>query len=151
MNTYVLPQRLQNSNKGTFGKVLNFAGSKNYIGAAYLSTVSILRIGAGFAALATEKDIIRSVSTLLPEAVYLSFREGIASINDFSVVLIGCGLGNNISLFKSVLKRIGDTPTVIDADGLNILSKLQINLPQNIIITPHPLEAARLLNTADAV
>ena len=63
-----MPFREQNSNKGTFGKVLNFAGSKNYIGAAYLSTVSILKAGAGFAALASEKDIIRSVSTLLPEA-----------------------------------------------------------------------------------
>ncbi len=41
---------------------------------------------------------------------------------------------------------------VIDADGLNILSKIQITLPPNIIITPHPLEAARLLGcTLDEV
>lgn len=145
MNTHTLPQRIQNSNKGTFGKVLNFAGSKNYIGAAYLSTVSILRIGAGFAALATAKNIIHSVSTLLPEAVYLTSREGIAAIKDFSVVLVGCGLGNNTHLFKSVINHIKDIPTVIDADGLNILSKIQITLPSNVIITPHPLEAARLL------
>ena len=59
-STYKMPIRAQNSNKGTFGKVLNFAGSKNYIGAAYLSTVSILKCGGGFAALATEKDIIHS-------------------------------------------------------------------------------------------
>ena len=51
-STYKMPIRAQNSNKGTFGKVLNFAGSKNYIGAAYLSTVSILKCGGGFAALA---------------------------------------------------------------------------------------------------
>ena len=44
-STYKMPIRAQNSNKGTFGKVLNFAGSKNYIGAAYLSTVSILKCG----------------------------------------------------------------------------------------------------------
>ena len=36
MQEYQMPTRKQNSNKGTFGKVLNFAGSKNYIGAAYL-------------------------------------------------------------------------------------------------------------------
>lgn len=164
-----MPTREQNSNKGTFGKVLNFAGSKNYIGAAYLSTVAILKAGAGFAALATEKDIIRSVSTLLPEAVYLSHKEGLEQINNFSVVLIGCGLGNNTKLFKKVMKRLdchgSNEPRndikpvvplltkhiypcralVIDADGLNILSQVKIELSQNTIITPHPLEAARLL------
>lgn len=144
MSEYKMPFREQNSNKGTFGKVLNFAGSKNYIGAAYLSTVAILKVGGGFAALASEKDIIRSVSTLLPEAVYLSQKEGLKQIKDFSVVLIGCGLGNNKKLFKEAIKRT-DCPTIIDADGLNILSKTNIELPQNSIITPHPLEAARLL------
>ena len=101
-STYKMPIRAQNSNKGTFGKVLNFAGSKNYIGAAYLSTVSILKCGGGFAALATEKDIIHSVSALLPEAVYLSRQEGLRSIKDFSVILIGCGLGKNKTLFNNV-------------------------------------------------
>lgn len=139
-----MPTREQNSNKGTFGKVLNFAGSKNYIGAAYLSTVAILKAGAGFAALASEKDIIRSVSTLLPEAVYLSHKEGLEQINNFSVVLIGCGLGCNKKLFNKVIKST-KCPLVIDADGLNILSQTEIKLSQNTIITPHPLEAARLL------
>ena len=145
-----MPEREQNSNKGTFGKVLNFSGSKNYIGASYLSTVSVLKIGGGFVALASEKDIIRSVSTLLPEAVYLSRKEGIKQIQDFSVVLIGCGLGlekKSKDLFKKVINKINNTeiPAVIDADGLNILSGIDIKLPKNTIITPHPLEASRLL------
>ena len=150
MTDYKMPERKQNSNKGTFGKVLNFSGSKNYIGAAYLSTVSVLKTGGGFAALASEKDIIRSVSALLPEAVYLSRKEGVKQINNFSVVLIGCGLGlekKSKDLFKKVINKINNTqiPTVIDADGLNILSRINIKLPPNTIITPHPLEAARLL------
>ena len=161
MSEYKLPEREQNSNKGTFGKVLNFSGSKNYIGAAYLSTVSILKAGGGFAALATEKDIIKSVSTLLPEAVYLSRKDGIKQIGSFSVVLIGCGLGlerKSVNLFKKVIKALQslETPTVIDADGLNILAELYrksdretLRYAQNnkkfLIITPHPLEAARLL------
>ena len=150
MIEYRMPVREQNSNKGTFGKVLNFSGSKNYIGAAYLSTVSILKTGGGFAALATEKDIIKSVSTLLPEAVYLTRKEGINQISNFTVILIGCGLGlerRSVDLFKKVIKKLENSnlTTVIDADGLNILSKIDIKLPQNIIITPHPLEAARLL------
>ena len=160
MSDYKMPARKQNSNKGTFGKVLNFAGSKNYIGAAYLSTISPLKVGAGFVALASDKEIIRSVSALLPEAVYLSHKEGISQIKDFSVVLIGCGLGGNPKLFKEVIKRAA-MPTVIDADGLNILAKLSTTLTphpnlapsgsllkereHSLIITPHPLEAARLL------
>ena len=150
MQEYQMPTRKQNSNKGTFGKVLNFAGSKNYIGAAYLSTVSILKTGAGFAALASEKEIIRSVSTLLPEAVYLSRSEGLRNIKQYSTILLGCGLGLQAAsrkLFKNTIKQLQKEtiPIVIDADGLNILAKTNIKLPQKLIITPHPLEAARLL------
>lgn len=150
MQEYQMPTRKQNSNKGTFGKVLNFAGSKNYIGAAYLSTVSILKTGAGFVALASEKEIIRSVSTLLPEAVYLSRSEGLRNIKQYSTILLGCGLGLQAAsrkLFKDTIKQLQKEtiPIVIDADGLNILAKTNIKLPQKLIITPHPLEAARLL------
>ena len=80
MQDYIMPTREENSNKGTFGKVLNFAGCNNYIGASYLSTVSVLKVGAGFVALASEKEVIRSVSTLLPEAVYLSRKEGLKTV-----------------------------------------------------------------------
>ena len=150
MTEYQMPYREQNSNKGTFGKVLNIAGSRNYIGAAYLSTVSILKTGGGFAALGTEKNIIRSVSAMLPEAVYLERSEILKNIKDFNVFLIGCGLGVNLAskkLFKDVMFRLQKetAPVVIDADGLNILSKNKLKLPENSIITPHPLEAARLL------
>ena len=143
-----MPMREQFSNKRTFGKVLNFAGSKNYIGAAYLSSVSVLKVGGGFVALSTEKDIINSVSKILPEAVFLSRNEGLKKLNDYDVCLIGCGLGQNrqaVNLLKSVLNKV-DCPMVIDADGLNILAKEKnITIPSNTVITPHPLEAARLL------
>lgn len=147
MQEYKMPIRKQNSNKGTFGKVLNFAGSKNYIGAAYLSTITPLKVGAGFAALASEKDIIKSVSALLPEAIYITPKQGLNDIKNYSVVLIGCGLGNNKRLFLNVIKKLQNEtiPVVVDADGLNILSKLKLKLPKNTIVTPHPLEAARLL------
>ena len=68
MSKYKMPTREQNSNKGTFGKVLNFCGSENYIGAAYLSAISSLKVGAGFSALATTSQVIDSVSALLPAA-----------------------------------------------------------------------------------
>ena len=99
-----MPTREQNSHKGTFGKVLNFCGCKNYIGAAYLSTKSSLKVGAGLSALASEKQVISSVSTMLPEAIYLTRKEGLKKIDEFSVVLVGCGLGCR-SNEKNLLKK----------------------------------------------
>lgn len=148
--SYKMPIREQNSNKGTFGKVLNFAGSKNYIGAAYLSSVAVLKSGAGFCALAADKNVIRSVSALLPEAVYISREKGLRNIKQYTTFLIGCGLGTNLAstlFFKRIIRKLQKetVPVVIDADGLNILSKSNLKLPKNTVITPHPLEAARLL------
>ena len=147
---YIIPIREQNSNKGKFGKVLNIAGCENYIGAAYLSTYSALKIGAGFVALASEQNVIKSVSQMLPEAVYMEIPYAYRRLNDFTVVLIGCGIGQGFSAkqnFKFIINyfRDKDTPIVIDADGLNILSQMHLSLPENTIITPHPMEAARLL------
>lgn len=152
-----MPIREQNSNKGTFGKVLNFCGSENYIGAAYLATVSSLKVGAGFSALATVPQVINSVSALLPEAVYLTREEGLNNINNYSVVLIGCGIGikeESKKLLEDVLSKIkSDIPLIIDADGLNLLAQgLSLFHPsssrEGVIITPHPLEAARLLGVS---
>ncbi len=148
MSEFRMPFRPQNSNKGTFGKVLNFAGSKNYIGAAYLSSLGILKSGAGYVALSSDKEIIKSVSILLPEAVYLSRYDGLKNIDKYTVCLIGCGIGKSFSaksLVKKVIEKV-NIPIVIDADGLNILSTLHgTKLPQNTIITPHLMEASRLL------
>ena len=151
MNEFKMPAREQNSNKGTFGKVLNFCGSKNYIGAAYLSTISSLKVGAGLSALASTENVISSVSTMLPEAVYLTREESLKKLNNFTTILIGCGLGlesASLKLFKQLMNKLQKEtmPVVIDADGLNLLALTQIKPPFNSIFTPHPLEAARLLN-----
>lgn len=154
MTNIKLPKRRQDSNKGTFGKVLNICGSENYIGAAFLSTKAALKIGAGFSALATSQRVINSISSALPEAVYLTREIGLRKINEFSVVLIGCGLGldkNSKKILQKTLSRINpDKPIVIDADGLNILAKNPklnklLENKKRVIITPHVLEAARLL------
>ena len=68
-------------------------GCDNYIGAAYLSTVSPYKVGAGFVALASERKVIDSVAKMLPEAVYLSRKEGLSSIENYTVCVLGCGLG----------------------------------------------------------
>lgn len=147
-----MPTREENSNKGTFGKVLNFCGCDNYIGAAYLATISSLKVGAGFSALASTEKVIHSVSTLLPEAVYLSREQGLEDMNNYSVVLIGCGLGlkeDSKKLLEDVLSSLkADIPLIIDADGLNLLAKGFSISRKHTIITPHPLEASRLLGVS---
>lgn len=156
MQNYKMPVREQNSNKGTFGKVLNFCGSENYIGAAYLATISSLKVGAGFSALATTQRVINSVSSLLPEAVYLTSEQGLEQLNDFSVILIGCGLGvreESKKLLEDVLTNLNfSIPILIDADGLNILATMPASFIKSRklkpIITPHPLEASRLLGVS---
>ena len=151
MQEYKMPTREQESNKGTFGKILNVAGSDNYIGAAYLSTYSAYKVGAGYVALASDTNVIKSVSQMLPEAVYMEIPYAYRRLNEFDVILIGCGIGksfaskNNFKFLMNFFKD-KDVPVVIDADGLNILSEMHnLFLPQNTIITPHPAEAARLL------
>ena len=75
-------------------------------------------------------------------------------ITDFNVISVGCGLSCDLSvslLFKSLLETLSrqECPVIIDADGLNLLSKMKEvpDLPKNLILTPHPKEASRLLGT----
>ena len=67
----LLPPRLDNSHKMTFGHVLNIAGSINYRGAAYLSSLSALRVGAGYVTLASSPSVCHSVCAQTPNVVTL--------------------------------------------------------------------------------
>ncbi len=139
---FKLPKRLENSNKGTFGKVLNISGSKYMWGAALLSSLSALKVGAGYVVLTSEESVLSRIST--PEIV-LSPISKLSEI-DATVLLIGCGLSTNDSA-KEIFNQVipSKIPTVIDADGLNILAQTDTNLDKNTILTPHPKEASRLL------
>lgn len=140
---FKLPIREENSNKGTYGKVLNISGSEYMWGAGYLSSVSALTVGAGFVALASEESVLKRINA--PEIVLCPLSK--ISEFDATVLLIGCGLSTSAKakeIFKSVIPS--KLPTVIDADGLNILAQTNIKLDKNTILTPHPKEASRLLD-----
>lgn len=159
-----LPTRPQNSNKGTFGKVLNIAGCYNYQGAAYLSSIAPLKIGAGLVTLATIESVINNIAANMPCVTFYPLRDFqknyIASdafselkkiIEQYTVYSIGPGLSTEPALYSFVddfikYANTKENKVVIDADALNIISKLDINkLPENSIITPHPMELSRLL------
>lgn len=144
-----LPERSENSNKGTFGKILNVSGSEYMTGAAYLSSVSALKIGAGYVELASHDNALKVTASLAPEIVLAPTDKIPEIIKNSTVLLIGCGLSTTNeakNLFKNTISLAKNLPTVIDADGLNILSKNDIELPTNTILTPHPKEASRLLH-----
>lgn len=67
----LMPPRAEDSNKSSFGHVLNIAGSINYRGAAYLSSLAALRVGAGYVTLASSPSVCQSVSALTPNLVLL--------------------------------------------------------------------------------
>lgn len=148
----LLPKRPENGHKGTFGNALNIAGSSFYTGAAYFSSISALKIGCGKSILASHKEVLKIVASLNPDIILMPIEKiNKSNIKDFQAISIGCGLSQEksaIKIFKRILNLAKDidTPIVIDADGLNILSKLKnIRLPKNTILTPHPREFSRLM------
>ncbi len=144
-----MPERLQNSHKGTFGKVLNISGSDYMPGAALLSSLSALKIGCGYVFLASSERVIDAVAAQTQNIVFVPLQEIYKHLQTSDVLLIGCGLSTTKeaeSIFVETLSKIKNVPCIIDADGLNILSShKKISLPPKTILTPHPKEASRLL------
>ena len=70
----ILPKREKDSSKGTFGKVLNIAGSKHYSGAAYLSSIAALRVGAGYVTLASSEQICQTIAAMTPDITFLQLK-----------------------------------------------------------------------------
>jgi len=151
-----IPKRNPYSNKGTYGKILVIAGSKNMSGAAYFSAKAAYRMGVGLVRIVTPEENRQIIQTLLPEAIVTTYQKKqldgdwlMDAINWASVIVIGPGMGRSEEahyLLSKVLS-ISEVPLVIDADAINILAKepglLQHN-KQNIILTPHIGEMSRL-------
>ncbi|MFK7814332.1 MAG: NAD(P)H-hydrate dehydratase, partial [Maribacter sp.] len=153
----VLPSyipRKKYSHKGTYGHGLIIGGSKGKIGAVSLASKACLKSGAGLVTAYIPECGYVSMQTALPEVMVLTGGEDEISKIEFdivpSVIGIGVGLGTNDDTVKAFSDFLGKnkTPLVIDADGLNILSKsktLLKKLPSQTILTPHPKELEGLV------
>jgi ADP-dependent NAD(P)H-hydrate dehydratase / NAD(P)H-hydrate epimerase len=148
----LLPPRPDDSNKGTFGRVLIIAGSEKYPGAAILSVMSCARIGAGLVTLAADEYVYKTAVPKIPFATFLKLSEINDSLDKYDVVVIGPGLGlaeDRVTIINNLLKseKIREKKLILDADALNILAKkpewYKI-LPEETVITPHPGEMSRL-------
>ena len=149
----LLPKREPLSHKGTFGKVLAYTGSYGMAGAAVLSGGAVLKSGAGMLTIACPDDIIPTIVHEFPSAMTLPVNENtdiIQKAQTMDALLIGCGLGTS-ALAKKNFKKLAelDIPTVIDADGLNILSEnTDIIKNKNVILTPPVAEFSRFCGVA---
>lgn len=144
-----LPARPKDAHKGTFGSILVVAGSENYPGAAYLACAACYRVGAGLVTLATEQSVKVIVSRKLPEVTFLLPDEVVGKVNKYDVLLVGPGLGQSDQAAKEIEDLLSSNlpPALIDGDGLNLLSKRGEwwkKLGNEVILTPHPGEMARL-------
>lgn len=151
---FKLPKRFENSNKASYGRVLNIAGSDYMPGAAYLSSVSALKIGCGYCFLCSTERVIDAVAAQTQNIVFVPLKDLELNLSMADVVELGCGLSQDkqaVEIFNRTISSLSkDVPLVIDADGLNILSKNQETFIKqefnNVILTPHPKEASRLLD-----
>ena len=162
----LLPARPLDGHKGTFGRLAIVAGSVRYRGAAALATIAALRAGAGLVTLASVEPACAATAALAPAATFVSLPASptgqlaatATNVSDEvarpTALLLGPGLGRSDSsdaLVLGLLDTLKDTPTVIDADGLNAVADrvdLFTTLGPRCILTPHPGELARLLRLA---
>ncbi len=142
--------RPEDSHKGDYGHIAIFGGDAGHEGSIILCGHSALRSGAGKVTLGTRKDHARFIGISHPNLMVRSVevvRDVESVIAESSVIVVGCGLGQSLWA-KKILELCFDSsrPLVVDADGLNLLAKNPI-VRGDWILTPHPLEAARLLQT----
>ena len=149
------PKRKKNSHKGSYGKVLMIAGSKGMSGAAYLSAKAAYAVGAGLVQIYTHEENRVILQQLLPEAIITTYdtfdSEQLEKLIQWADLIgIGCGLGKSDTaerVMQYTLKR-ALVPCVVDADGINILSKHMEWIEETnalIVLTPHMKEMSRML------
>lgn len=150
--TQLAPRR-QNTHKGSFGNVAVVGGAHGMLGAAVLAGRGALHAGAGRVFVATV-DAGPGYDSMQPELMFRTTHD--FDIADRTLVL-GPGMDDALEAMR-VLGHGVDTaaPVVIDADGLNLLAAstdLQARVARRVgatVVTPHPLEAARLLGVSTA-
>ncbi len=156
------------SNKGDYGRLLCFCGSDGMAGAAVMSGRAAIRCGTGLVYLAVPRPIYPIVASQLAESVFVILDTTSSGellpeskihykqvFNQSSACLMGCGLGTEPNAESMVYKTISRSaiPLIIDADGINaVAANIDILKTAKVplILTPHPGEMARLLNTTVA-
>jgi ADP-dependent NAD(P)H-hydrate dehydratase len=161
-----LAPRPVDANKGSFGRVLVTAGSRGMSGAAVLCGTAALRGGAGLVKVTVPESILPVVAAGNPCYLIAPLPEDeqgritkaalpalLELLRGQTATVFGPGLGQNpdLPVVLSEVLRGDAAPLVLDADGLNALSKRLDMLKTNkrpLVLTPHPGEFSRLTGTS---
>lgn len=169
----VIPPRLVDGHKGTFGHLLIVAGSVGKEGAAALTALGAMRTGPGLVTVATPSAARPVIAAKLTEAMTIPLPpwddeedqagSWVNSINNSDLqpaaLAMGPGLGTQRCVLLTVCKlinQLSDVPVVLDADAINVLANepkenkeiksLTKNRKAPLVLTPHPGELAQLLD-----
>ncbi len=160
----LLPERGENTSKGSFGRLLLITGSDKYRGAGALSLSAALRGGCGYTTYLGTSALCNHLSVTYPEAIYrespptdaltdAEIADIVLHSQGSSATLVGSGSGATDGLYRLVaaLLRSDGGPLILDADAINALADnpeegraLLHDATRTVILTPHPLEFARL-------
>ncbi|EGB13573.1 carbohydrate kinase, YjeF related protein [Pseudodesulfovibrio mercurii] len=161
-----LPAPAPDMHKGSAGHVLVVGGSFGLTGAPHLAALAALRSGAGLATVACPAGLADAVKAGSPDIMTLPLGAGTAWTGDmaeaikaelhrFDAVVLGPGMGRTPEARSLALELAAGCglPMVLDADALFALAASPEHLrslPEQAVLTPHPGEMARLLDTATA-
>lgn len=145
----LLPHRVRAAHKGNCGHVLVIGGAPGMSGAVRMAGEAALRCGAGRVSIATATEHATGLNQARPELMVHAVESPAALrplIQQVDVIAVGPGLGTaawGVAMLDAVLGS--DAPLVVDADALNLLA-IEPHMRDDWVLTPHPGEAARLLN-----
>ena len=153
----LLPNRAKDSHKGNFGKVLICAGSPGMGGAGILASEASLFCGSGLVTLVTDTSNVSSSLLRNPEVMTtgIDMVEGVnidLKIKDHNVILYGPGIANTAfakTILDKILTSVNNSKIILDAGALHIAASSKSLIKKSnktILMTPHPGEAAILLN-----
>jgi hydroxyethylthiazole kinase-like uncharacterized protein yjeF len=150
----LLPVRGVNAHKGTSGEVLVIGGRLGMAGAARLAARGALGAGAGRVSIAGDSRSSDAADPRRPEIMRAMIAATDPIPSRYRVIAIGCGLGQDRQAWQYLGSTLASRALVVcDADALNLLAvtpeyaRLLARRGAPTVLTPHPLEAARLLET----
>lgn len=150
----IKPRELS-AHKGLYGHVLLIGGDHGYGGAILMAAEAAARMGAGLVSVATQPEHVSALLSRQPEVMVkaVTKTDGLLPLlEQANVIVIGPGLGQSAWSEQMLYSALKSTKTIVlDADALNLLCKNpEWLIHSDLILTPHPGEAARLLDLPTA-
>ena len=146
----LLRPRRRNTHKGSFGAVAVIGGAPGLVGAPLLAARAALKLGSGRVYTGMLDPL-----PLDPGQPELMLRKPAEAMTVASVIAVGPGMGDSVAAVELLRLAIdSEKPLVVDADAINLLgvhpalARLLARRNGPTVLTPHPLEAARLLGTS---